>query len=77
VSYTRLDQPAQGTTLGFIAQQVQKLFPELVSTTSPTILTPDGTLTLNYVGLIAPIVKAIQALSSEIATIESTILLLR
>jgi hypothetical protein len=54
VSYTRLDQTVQGMNLGFIAQQVQSLFPELVSTTSPTALTPDGTLTLNYVGLIAP-----------------------
>jgi hypothetical protein len=73
VSYTRLDQPAQGQTLGFIAQEVQKLFPELVSTTSPTSLTPNGTLTLNYVGLIAPIVKSIQAISSELTSLESTI----
>jgi hypothetical protein len=55
--------------LGFIAQQVQQLFPELVSTTSPTALTPDGTLTLNYGGLIAPIVKAIQALATELASL--------
>ena len=31
---------------GFIAQQVQQVFPNLVSTTSPTALTPDGTLSL-------------------------------
>jgi hypothetical protein len=43
------------------------------SISPPTALTPDVTLTLNYVGLIAPIVKAIQARSSELATIESTI----
>jgi hypothetical protein len=66
VSYTRLDQPAQGVNLGFIAQQLQKVLPELVSTSSPTALTPDGTLTLNYLGLLAPIVKAIQELAAEI-----------
>jgi Domain of unknown function (DUF5011) len=52
---------------------VQSVFPNLVSTTSPTGLTPDGTLSLNYIGLIAPIVKAIQALEQEIASIETTV----
>ena len=73
VSYNRIDQPDQGTNLGFIAQEVQKIFPTLVSTSSPTTLTPNGTLTLNYQGLIAPLVKAVQALSNEIASIENTI----
>ncbi len=73
VSYTRLDQPGTGENLGFLAQQVQSVFPDLVSTSSPTTLTPDGTLTLNYVGLIAPIVKAVQALAAEIASLESTV----
>jgi hypothetical protein len=73
VSYTRLDQTAQGMNLGFIAQQVQQLFPELVSTTSPTALTPDGTLTLNYVGLISPIVAAIQALMHQLTSLEATV----
>jgi len=73
VSYARLDQTAQGTNLGFIAQQVQQLFPELVSTTSPTALTPDGTLTLNYVGLISPIVAALQALMHQLTPLEATV----
>lgn len=73
VEYTRIDQPDQGTTLGFIAQQVQRVFPDLVSTTSPTTLTPDGTLTLNYSGLVAPLVAAVQAVQNEIAAIENTI----
>src|SRR5208337_2165790 len=64
VSYTRIDQPSQGTTLGFLAQEVQKLFPSLVTITDATPLTPDGTLTLNYTGLIAPMVKAIQEVTS-------------
>jgi hypothetical protein len=52
--------------LGFLAQDVQQIFPELVGKTAPTILTPDGTLTLNYLGLIAPLVKAVQELASEV-----------
>jgi hypothetical protein len=45
---------------------VQAIFPELVSTTSATALTPGGTLGLNYIGLISPIVSAIQALSGKV-----------
>lgn len=42
-----------GTQVGFIAQDVQKLFPLLVATSSATsTLTPDGTFTLNYIGFI-------------------------
>jgi len=62
-----------GTQVGFIAQQVQQLFPELVSTTSPTALTPNGTLGLNYIGLISPIVSALQELSADITSIETTL----
>jgi len=64
VSYLRLDQPGTGENLGFIAQQVQQIFPQLVSTSTPTALTPNGTLTLNYEGLISPIVSAIQDIAS-------------
>ncbi|MFZ1074750.1 MAG: tail fiber domain-containing protein, partial [Minisyncoccia bacterium] len=73
VSYTRLDQSDSGTNLGFVAQQVQQIFPELVSTTSPTSLTPDGTLTVNYVGLIAPLVKAVQALATQVNAFSQSI----
>lgn len=73
VSYTRIDQPDQGVNLGFIAQEVQKIFPTLVSTSSPTALTPNGTLTLNYQGLIAPVVKAVQALSAAVTSLQNTI----
>jgi lysophospholipase L1-like esterase len=59
--------------LGFIAQQAQSVFPNLVSTTSPTALTPDGTLSLNYIDLISPIVAAIQELDKEITSLASTV----
>ena len=67
---------SQGSTtqLGFIAQQVQEIFPNLVATTSPTALTPNGTLERRYyIDLISPIVAAIQALSDELSSIENTI----
>jgi hypothetical protein len=74
VTFNWID-PNKGSTpqLGFIAQQVLPIFPNLVATTSPTALTPDGTLSLNYIDLVSPIVSAIQALSSEITSIENEI----
>jgi hypothetical protein len=47
--------------------------PDLVSTTSPTALTPDGTLGLNYIGLISPIVKAVQAIYADVLSLEQTV----
>jgi hypothetical protein len=74
VAYNWLDPNKDGTRqYGFIAQQVQQVFPNLVSTTSATALTPDGTLGLNYIGLIAPIVEAVQTLSAEVQTLTSTV----
>ncbi len=66
VSFYWLD-PTRGTTeqFGFIAQQVQQIFRNLVSTTTPTALTPGGTLTLNYDGLISPLILATQELSAS------------
>ncbi len=53
------------TQIGFLAQQVQSFFPELVTRSSATTTdTPDGTLGLNYIDLIAPAIKAIQDLNS-------------
>ncbi len=74
VTFNWID-PNEGPTpqLGFIAQQVQQVFPNLVSTTSPTALTPDGTLSLNYIDLISPIVSAIQELDQELASLASTV----
>jgi hypothetical protein len=59
--------------LGFIAQQVAPIFPDLISTNTPTALTPNGTLTFNYLGLIAPIVRAIQQLDQEITSLANTV----
>jgi hypothetical protein len=74
VTFNWID-PSQGSTtqLGFIAQQVQPIFPNLVSTTSPTALTPNGTLGLNYIDLVSPIVSAIQELAKELTSLASTV----
>jgi hypothetical protein len=63
VSFSWIDSEKSGVPqYGFIAQDVQKILPNLVSITSPTTLTPDGTLSLNYNGFIAPLVAAVQNL---------------
>jgi hypothetical protein len=74
VTFNWIDQnEGSGTQVGFIAQQVQAIFPELVSTTSATALTPGGTLGLNYIDLISPIVSAIQALYSDVLSLDQTV----
>jgi hypothetical protein len=57
-----------GTKLqyGFIAQDMAKVLPEIVSNTGlKTKETPDGLLRIDYNGLFAPIVKAVQDLKLE------------
>lgn len=74
VAYDWLDPNKGGVRqYGFIAQQVAQVFPNLVSTTSATALTPDGTLGLNYIGLIAPLVEAVQQLSAGLNSIASRV----
>jgi hypothetical protein len=67
----------KGQQIGLIAQEVQQVFPGLVTTApaTTTITLADGTtqtiqnpLTLNYEGLVVPLVKAVQ----DIANITST-----
>jgi hypothetical protein len=74
VTFNWID-PNKGTTLqlGFIAQQVRQIFPNLISTTSPTALTPDGTLSLNYIGLISPVVSAIQELDQQLTNLANAV----
>ena len=47
------------------AQDVQEVFPELVITKS------DGTLTMNYIGLIAPMIETIKAQQAEIELLKA------
>ena len=66
ITYTWKDtNRGTSTQIGFLAQQVQSFFPELVTRSSATTTdTPDGTLGLNYIDLIAPAIKAIQDVNS-------------
>jgi hypothetical protein len=74
VAYDWIDPNKGGVRqYGFIAQQVQRVFPNLVSTTSATALTPDGTLGLNYVGLIAPLVEAVQTLAANLSSLATRV----
>ena len=59
---------AQKTEFGFLAQEVQKIFPELVFEDNST-----GMLSLNYVGMIPILTSAINELQQEKESQQSTI----
>lgn len=64
VTFTMKDDPDKKTEYGFIAQDVELLYPGLVRTSNDEM----GTKGLNYIGLIAPMVEAMkeqQALIQE------------
>ena len=66
VTFNWIDEGAgTSTQYGFIAQQVKEVLPDLVRNTGLiSSSTPDGMLHLDYNGLFAPIVKAIQEIAS-------------
>lgn len=53
--------------LGLIAQEVKEVFPELVYELK------DGTMTMNYIGLIAPMIDSIQELNERLESQEKVI----
>lgn len=61
VSFVMKDSPEAGIELGLIAQDIQKLYPELVKTADDE----DKTLSLNYQGLIPVLIKAMQEMRAE------------
>ena len=76
---------ALGRQTGLIAQEAQKVFPSLVSPAkTQTIVSADGTkqqvsdpLTVNYEGLIVPLIKAVQEQQAEIAALKQQVDALR
>jgi hypothetical protein len=54
----------EGKDLGVIAQEVEEVFPELVH------VHPDGYKTVNYAGLIAPLIEAVKELDARIDVLE-------
>jgi hypothetical protein len=60
------DDPTK-RSFGFIAQEVQQVFPELVG------VSPDEMLSVEYTGLIAPLVKAIQEQQAIITQLQADV----
>lgn len=50
--------------MGVIAQEVEKVFPQLVETT------PEGLKKVNYDGLIAPLIEAVKELDARLQAVE-------
>lgn len=65
----REDMPSgrSGPDLGVIAQEVEQVFPELVTTDD------SGFKLVNYVGLLAPVIEALKELDARISIIESAL----
>jgi len=55
------------TELGLIAQDVETVYPDLVQAT------PDGTKSMNYIGLIAPLIEAIKEQQRQIEMLETRV----
>ena len=62
VNYTWIDERETGTQVGVIAQEIQEEYPELVDNGG----IEDGTLTVNYAGLVSPLIEAIKELKTEL-----------
>jgi len=61
VSFEMKDRPGV-TELGVIAQDFENIYPELVKTADDEM----GTKSVNYIGMIAPMIKAMQELKAEV-----------
>lgn len=60
-SFVMKGDPARHTEFGVIAQELEKIFPDLVSTAQDEM----GTKSVNYIGLIAPVIEASKELKAE------------
>lgn len=64
VSFTMKGEEASPPEYGFIAQEVEMVFPDLVITGG------DGFKSMSYIGLIAPLVESVKELSSRVEALE-------
>jgi hypothetical protein len=69
VSFTWTTQPQQGTQLGFIAQEVQPIFPETVNVGDDA----NHTFGLTYTEFVPIIVRAIQQLDNKLTDLANTL----
>ncbi|RZA05290.1 MAG: hypothetical protein EOP11_13160 [Proteobacteria bacterium] len=68
VNYFWKDQEkGKGEQIGFIAQEMEKVFPDLVSTD------PQGMKSVNYSHLVAPIVESIKTIVARVAGTETRV----
>ena len=72
-SFVMKDDKAGRTEFGVMAQELEPLFPELVRTASDEM----GTKSVNYIGLIAPLIEAVREQQQEIRDQQREINLLR
>lgn len=61
------ESETESASMGFIAQEVEGIFPKLVKHQA------DGTLAVNYGGFITPLIKAVQELDTRVTEIAGTI----
>jgi hypothetical protein len=61
-SFTMKNDPKEQVEFGVMAQEVQKIFPELVRT---DMSTPEHYMSVNYIGMIAPLIEAGKELRAE------------
>ena len=66
VNYEWKDGRSAGTQIGVIAQDVQAVYPELVGSN-------DAGLTVNYAGLVAPLIEAVRAQQAQIDELKAEI----
>lgn len=71
-SFRMKDAPEAGKEFGVMAQELEGIFPELVHTANDEM----GTKSVNYVGLIAPMIEATKELSRKNAALEEQVALL-
>jgi hypothetical protein len=67
VSYHMKDSPQGPQEMGFIAQQIETVYPTLVKTDAA------GIKSVNYIGLIAPLVQAHQEQQQTIRDLQARI----
>lgn len=75
VSWTwRDDAPAEAKEqagMGVIAQELEQVFPELVTTGA------DGLKRVDYIGLIGPLIEAVKELDARVLSLEAEIAALK
>ncbi|APR88499.1 cell wall surface anchor family protein [Minicystis rosea] len=65
VHFSWKDAPSQGRQLGLIAQNVETVFPEVVSTNGM------GTKGIDYARLVAPLIEAVKELAAEVEALKA------